>query len=88
MKLRLNKIVFATNADSLNLVSDTFMLKMMRIKTGYKLSDYTDENDRATYTTAFYNRMDMWKKKESKPVEGMNSNQKTDEEIIEIETNH
>ncbi len=72
------------NADSLNLVSDTFMLRMMRIKTGYKLSDYTDENDRATYTTAFYNRMDKWKKKELKPSDGMNSNHKTEEEIIEI----
>lgn len=80
LKYKMNWI----NADSLNLISPTFSLKLKRIKTGLKLSECNNEKDEDAYMKNFFDRMYTQKGLDSKPVGQPNFNQKIEEEIIEI----
>lgn len=80
LKYKMNWI----NADSLNLISPSFSLKLKRIKTGVKLSECDNENDEDAYIQSFYKRINKQKGLDSIPVGGTNSNQKIEEEVIEI----
>ena len=81
LKYKMNWI----NADSLNLISPSFSLKLKRIKTGFKLSEYDNENEKDTYVQNFYSRMNKQKGLDSIPVGGTKANQKIEEETIEIQ---
>lgn len=72
------------NPDSLHLVSGSFILRLKRIKTGFKLSEYTSEKLEDTYIHSFYNRMHELKGTGLNPAAKTNSNQKPEEETPEI----
>jgi len=70
--------------DSLNLVSNSFSLKLKRIKKGFKLSEYNNEKQEDSYINSFYKRLKAQKGIGLNQVEETNSNQKIEEEVIEI----
>lgn len=73
------------NPESLKLVTDSFTLKLKRIKTGFKLSEYNNEKQEDSYIHSFNKRMNKQKGIGFNSVKGTNSNQKIEEERIEIQ---